>query len=184
MTRKRIATVCFLVIAGLGAASVFGGDLGVLVEKIPSMFVTNDLKHPVPTRELGDPGRSVFLFFEQGTLDEDIVARTEVFFVPKGKRLVIESVSLKMRLPAGQSMTDAHVQVNANGVTLLHDLPSTFNGSSSGRSVFVASGERTLYADEETQVTLLAGRNDGAGTASYLVSLSGHLIDCQLAACE
>jgi len=58
MSRKILGV--FLLMGGLGTASVFGGQIAVLAEKIPAMFVTNDDAHAVPVRDLDDPGRRAF----------------------------------------------------------------------------------------------------------------------------
>lgn len=182
MSRKPIVTT-FVLITTLFAASVFGGDFASLVEKIPSMFVTNDDAHAVPVREMN--GRNAFAFFENDSYEDGDDAHFARFTVPEGKRLVIESLSIEATLPAGQTMVLASVQARANGSFFVHHLGPTYHGQTSNNlSMFLVSQERTLYADGGHEVALTWLRNSRAGGGITNASLVGYLIDCDADVCK
>lgn len=184
MARKPIVTT-FVLITTLFAASVFGGDLASLVEKIPSMFVTNDDAHAVPVRDLNDPGRHAFAFFTTETIDEGAGGHTISFQVPEGKRLVVDSLGTHAALPGGQTLTHVAVRTEVNGTIYFHVLGPTFQGTvSGGRSIFVGSQQTTFFADGGTTVQITAVRTANTGEGTFSPTLAGHLIDCEVGVCK
>lgn len=182
MSRKLLLTTLLLG-STVAAASVFGGEFATLVEKIPSMFVTNDDAHGVPVRDVN--GHNAFAFFENDSFDDGDDAHAARFTVPEGKRLVIESLSIEATLPAGQTMILASVQARANGSFFAHHMGPTYHGQTSNNlSMFVVSQERRLYADGGGEVALSWVRNARAGGGITNASLVGYLIDCDTDACK
>ena len=144
----------------------------------------NDEKNAVPVRDLSDPGRHAFSFFDNVTLPVNNFSGVADFIVPDGKRLVVDSLSFEANLPPDQALVRAQIQTRVNGDFSAHHLPATFNGVLGGRSFWVASGHRPLYADGGTTVGFAIFRSDPDGSADFFVSMSGHLIDCEVAACD
>jgi hypothetical protein len=177
MSRKLLVITVCSSIGLLLAASVFGGETEVLVEKVPSFFVSNDEDHPVPVREQGDPGERAFAFFESSSFGDGAPSPSATFTVPEGERLVIETVSVQSSLALGESLVQVVVTTQVNGEVVLHHIAPTFGGSVANASIFIAGGPRTLYADGGTEVRLSALRtNNSSGT--FNASVAGHLIDC------
>jgi len=184
MSRKLMATA-FLVTGTLFAASVFGGDLTTLVQKIPAMLVINDDAHAVPVRDLDDPGRHAFVFSESDAFKDGDLSRTFQFTVPEGKRLVLEAVSMHAFLPEDQTLTIALVRTRVNEQNLGHSMGPTSHGKNPGGLLLsLVSAERTLYADGGTEVSLTAQRSADDGSGTFSASVSGHLIDCEVGVCE
>ena len=183
MSRKILGV--FLLIGGLCTASVFGGQIAVLAEKIPAMFVSNDEAHAVPVRDLDDPGRRAFAFFKNDTYRDGEESHFARFTVPEGKRLVLQSLSVQAALGSGQTMILASVQGKVNDKFYVHHLAPTFTGpTESGGPMFVCSEERTLYADGGTEVALAWLRNDDTGGGITNAFATGYLIDCETGACK
>ena len=184
MSRKLLLTTLLLG-STVAAASVFGGEFTTLVEKIPSMFVTNDDAHAVPVRDLNDPGRHAFVFDQDETFQDGELTHVIQFTVPEGKRLVLEAVSMRAFLPDEQTLVAASVQIRVNQQNLFHQLPTSSGGKNPGGLLHsLVSEARTLYADGKTEVFLRTQRSADEGAGPISASVSGHLIDCQAGVCE
>ena len=96
---------------------------------------------------------------------------------PPGKRLVIEFVSLKSDIPAGQVMT-FEIDTTVDGQFVLHDLglslPAVAFGFV-GRAVVVQ--QVRLYADPTAPIHVSGGRNGSGGLVHFFFSVSGYLVD-------
>ena len=131
---------------------------------------------PIPvsfTTQL-DPFQNAASTTESGTN----VSTLNVATVPAGKRLVIEFVSMTGQVPPGQ-----HVEImeltTSNGLGgishafVIHPQPDAVIGD----ALFRANQSLRLYANAGTQVTALFRRSSTAGSANYLVTISGYLVD-------
>ena len=71
-----------------------------------------------------------------------------------------------------------------NGQLEDYFMSPTFTGvSTSGREVYIASQQTTIYADGGTDVLLFASKDSSMGGGILDVSVQGYLIDCSVAAC-
>jgi hypothetical protein len=102
---------------------------------------------------------------------------------PWGKRLVIEYVTLKVIVPAGQKVT-ANIQVPLKGTIFGHHLVMTSQGVFGGQEIFTASHLTRLYADKS--VMLPEGkytthvdiqRSDVSGAAEVWATIQGYFMD-------
>lgn len=100
------------------------------------------------------------------------------FAVPAGKRLVIESVSVRVDLDSADSPDSIGLQTTAAGFNNLHYILVSKQGSSSnGRSTYVGTHSFRVYADPETVIGLLVARNNSGATAIATLTVSGYLVD-------
>ncbi len=185
MRRAVIPVVVTLLAAVLLGATVFREQLASAADKVQSVFVTNDASHSIPVTSADDPGRQAFAFFKSDSWDA-LDSHDVSFTVPAGKRLVIEAVSISGLLDThGQKMLTAAVQAHVNGQLEDYFMTPTFTGTStSGRDVYVASQQTTVYADGGTDVLLFASKDSTTGGGILDVSVQGHLINCSTAACN
>lgn len=138
----------------------------------------NTVDNPVMVRDVDNPARQPFQEEFAITLPDNFGGENATFMVPLGKRLVIEYVSARGFVPAGQTLTFSirTRQGNTpNGV--VHYLVSTEQGFSGTSTGFVAGQVMRLYADPGTQVLVRAGRNPATGTGNAFIAVSGHFVD-------
>ena len=184
--KKRLMLVVVTVLAAvLLGATVFREQLASAADKVQSVFVTNDASHSIPVTSADDPGRSAFAFFTSDSWDSGDSHNVSLT-VPAGKRLVIQAVSISSLLNThGQKMLTAAVQAHVNGQLEDYFMTPTFTGvSTSGRDVYVASQQATVYADGGTDVLLFGSKDSSSGGGILDVSVQGHLIDCSAGACN
>ncbi len=95
--------------------------------------------------------------------------------VPPDKRLVIETVTAQAIVSLGQ-----HIRINvrtlANGTDAIHRL-SLNQGTFGSVESYLATHAVRIYADESSNVTIQAARDNATGTCNVQVTISGHLVD-------
>jgi hypothetical protein len=139
--------------------------------------IVNDATHPVPVRDVEQTGRQSFRAAVSCLADPGISFCNETLSIPDGKLLVIETISVSVRVPAGQQ-PNAEIGVG-DGVSFLTfvlplqkivtGLPDDEYGALAAVRLYVAPGE---------QILLTADRSPSAGSARVLMKLSGYLVDC------
>lgn len=115
-----------------------------------------------PYQRQQDYGFSVGDIFAAGTIS-----------IPSGKRLVIESVSVLARVPAGQSVIFSLVP-DLGVVHARHFITAVAQGSFFGQDVFAATEDLRLYATDE--ITFIAERSGSVGLGGLTFSISGYLV--------
>ena len=110
----------------------------------------------------------------------DIISAT--LNVPAGKRLVIETASLRVELPAGQSLVAFTLRTMVGGQLADYSLfPNSAPSGGANLSVYGITQPLKIYADPGTLVTATLVRSDptaGTGTGFY-IAISGYLVDAQ-----
>jgi hypothetical protein len=91
--------------------------------------------------------------------------------VPAGYRLVIETVSVRVGLPAGQRAHDVRLAVPRS----LH-IPLSFAGRSGETDYYAGTVDVAVYVDPETTIQWDVGRTAGTGICTAVMSLFGHLV--------
>jgi hypothetical protein len=94
--------------------------------------------------------------------------------VPAGYRLVIDSVSLDIRVPPGQK-----VLASVYGGGLSHTVPLTLQGTFGTQDIFQGVRTIRLYADAGDQVGAMVHRNSSAGDVTVFATFSGYLVSGQ-----
>ncbi len=99
------------------------------------------------------------------------------YTVPTGKRLVIEQVSVSLRLPSGEFAFSLVVATSLGGGTIAHSLLPTKLGTFGSLEFFTASQPVRIYADPGTDVIAEACRpSSGETTGIFTGSISGYLV--------
>jgi len=104
-------------------------------------------------------------------IDTDRFADTEYFDIPAGKTLVVEFVSAKADLPAGEQPINLAI-LSPNFV---HSLIWNFQGSENEKDIFVGAQQIRLYAVDQIGVTV--SRNNSEGFASINAHVTGYLVN-------
>jgi hypothetical protein len=94
--------------------------------------------------------------------------------VPEGKRLVIEHVTARVRIPIGQ---EAYAALKTKSLYLASLLPLTYQMTEHGNAVFVAAVPIRMRLDAGERACFLLARNIGTGQGTGLFTVSGYLID-------
>jgi hypothetical protein len=96
------------------------------------------------------------------------------FDAPKDKCLVIDYISGEVYMPTGQKALFGII-TTAGGTEVRHYLGSHAVASFGANDYFWVSGPAHICADPGTLVTLRADRDADTDTATFRMSLSGHL---------
>ncbi len=101
----------------------------------------------------------------------DLLAKREA-----AQRLVIEAISVCVLLPTGQRATSVVVQVNGTGFLIPLSFMAAVPGAPTGADVFGALQRVQLYANPQSDVIVIWGRNSTTGNAPATFSISGHFV--------
>ncbi len=139
---------------------------------------------PLEVRDLDNPARQpVQLRGTCNLTNGQVLCLTApiTYLVPQGKRLVIEYASMQANMQEGQSVT-MFVQIEIPATLLVGKLflplsaPAHDGVFAGGPFTSVGQAVR-MYANPGLTVVVNGVRNNGTGTASYDVSIAGHLVD-------
>ncbi len=115
--------------------------------------------------------------WEQMNVEFVGLSATTSFFVPAGKRLVIEHVSGTALIDTEGEVVEFLVATTTNDMYATHRLSFFSIGSAGGFTKgYTVSQRMTLYADSNTDVVFYAHRNL-PGLGAMHVSVSGYLVD-------
>jgi hypothetical protein len=138
-----------------------------------SVSISNTTANPVLVRSMNDAVRQIFQKQTQINMAEGEFGKSASFFVPAGKRLVIEHVSA-----AGFDDGDQHlrfqVDTNVNSEFASHFLVTERQG---GHPFFRASQQMRAYADPGTQVQVVVLRPTSTTAAFAVMTISGYYVD-------
>ena len=185
----RLAAVAVLAFA----TSAYAADKDVVVVNTPAQPVPTTVQGTVQTavqgtvqtsivgtvsvKDVDDPARHPFadikvISFDDGEAQDD----TEFDPVPAGKRLVIETVTLRSQAAAGQ-IWDVIMFVTTNGAPIAHALELPTFQTLGDIDIRTATLPVRFYADPGTQVKVHAHREYGTvGLAGVNVTISGHYV--------
>jgi hypothetical protein len=147
----------------------------IAVTNTPAVKIISDANYPVFVREVENPAKQAFqdkVTFNLADGFSEVCMPIAV--VPAGKRLVIEYVSARVSLPGGQKLRGFQLFNNLSGDFAYHSLLPTPTGAF---NEYVVGQSLRLYADANTQVSICASRDLGAGNAQVLATISGYLVD-------
>ena len=138
-----------------------------------SVGISNTTANPVLVRSVNDAVGQIFQKQMQINMTVGEFGKNASFFVPTGKRLVIEHVSA-----AGFDDGDQHlrfeVDTNVNGEFASHFLVTERQG---GQPFFRVSQQLRVYADSGTQVQVVVLRPTNTTTAIAAMTISGYYVD-------
>jgi len=162
MARKTLAASMSVVVLVIVMASTFG-NLRAAPDK-PSALVTL-----VPSQPFAANGSGV---------TQDTQFALSEFTVPAGKRLVVETVTLRSTVPAGDATSCGLTVVpGAGGAAITHDFAVTPHGPApSPFHNFLSTASVRLYFGPGDELKWFCYRN-GNGFVSFAWSVSGYLVD-------
>jgi hypothetical protein len=155
-----VAAACALTASSVISAQGHGG-------RKQKPVVTADQDNP-DRQEIYQADVTVLQFEPLEASDECLPA------VPEGKRLVIEHVTARVRIPTGQ---EAYAALKTQSLYLASLLPLTYQLTEHGHAVFVAAVPAKLRVDAGGRACFLLARNIGTGQGTGLFTVSGYLID-------
>jgi hypothetical protein len=106
-----------------------------------------------------------------------------LFSVPNGKRLVIETITVRAALPAGEEPDLSELLTNTTSTgggaaVVIHEMLVVRQGLDlNGRGVFAGTHPIRAYSEPNTFVFFQFGRSGNTSGAEMIVSLSGSLVD-------
>jgi hypothetical protein len=189
---RRVAVFCVLLLVGSAilGATVFREQAARAAAAILPVKVTNTAAEPVPVVlggtaavEVADQ-REPFEKRLDADADGGFFSSTAGFTVPEGKRLVVEFISVDVRLPKGQVPT---VGVNTRDGNLGFSMPLQFQGTQTtgfGTDDHYTGGTKTLDFAESGEFydifffrTISNDSQAPPGNAHMIAYVSGYLID-------
>jgi hypothetical protein len=172
-----VVLVCSLMLTGSYSAHAGGGPDVCINPTCNAVQVANAASNPVAVTEIDRPEKRAFQATVTVTLNQGFEGQNGFVPVPAGKRLVIEFASARGNVPAGQTMVFMIV-TNLNGENNgeFHHLPTTQQFTSGNTAQFIMGEQVRIYADSGFAM-LRADRNSPDGTASFIFTISGYLID-------
>ncbi len=163
-----------------GIASLAVG-LGAVALFYPVVSHSQGGPRPTLVRDAENPARQAF----QARLeceDNDGIDQSQCVdsvSVPGGKRLVIETVSASVRMPAGEKPALV-LGTTVDGVEEPHFLTLAFGGADGTDDAYYATHRVQVYADQGVVLGRLFNVDSSSTDPLRLVGLtiSGHLVDC------
>lgn len=93
-----------------------------------------------------------------------------------GTRIVIETVSGYLKVPAGISPGDPHLVTTVNGNTVNHYLRGSLMGTIAGFDNWLFTEDVRLYADASTSITVRANTDATGNTGTGTFTVSGYAV--------
>jgi hypothetical protein len=172
-----------------------GGKSAARTQPMP-VNVINSTLNPVNTRAVGTTAVSGSVNINNSApiaVQEDFSNRTpvgvlvtlnqadgvvfntdDIYTVPAGKMLVIETESFEGQVPAGESIIRAKMQQSS--VTSLMNLNFGYTGTINSLNIYEGETNGKYFVPAGTTIYVLVGRSGSDGNASYTASLSGYLV--------
>jgi hypothetical protein len=171
-----VAVTWFALLLPVGARAA--GQLVTIVDPTTSDKARVESSKALRVAEFNDPARRPFtklvhVPISANQFDSQPITVTTV---PSGQRLVIETISVGVLLPTGQRATSVVVQVNGTGFLIPLSFMAAVPGAPTGADVFGALQRVQLYANPQSDVIVIWGRNSTTGNAPATFSISGHFV--------
>ena len=112
---------------------------------------------------------------EESMVDGDDNHRLVLGTVQANQRLVIEYISFRALVPAGEEMTLLVLTTTGGGEGAVHFLPLVQQPGSS--NVWTSNQLTRIYVDPGTTFTARARRSSSAGTVFLDLTVSGHVVE-------
>jgi hypothetical protein len=149
--------------------------LAFVVVGWPGTAQTTTVK-PVITRDLDNGDRAEIYSQDVTVLQFDGLRASDecLDLVPAGKRLIIEHVTARVRVPIGQSV---YAGLKIGGIRFGTLIPLVSQGVIDGTQILVSSTPAKLRVAAGSTGCLLLARDVAVGQATGLFNVSGYLID-------
>lgn len=143
--------------------------------------VVNNSSNPVPIKDVDNTAKHSVQFGPVEILPGGTASTPDgirIFNVTSGKQLVIETVSVQVRVNSGQLPAFSFETTTAD-MSSRYYIPMIPQGTFSGEDIFLGFQEMHVYADPGTLVYAFYGRNSDVNAAIFVLSFSGYLVDVQ-----
>jgi hypothetical protein len=171
MTQLKLKAALAVVIAVLAAPAYAAQSVSIENTPLPTN-VTNPTTNPVQTRDVDNPARQPFVFY-----DSD-------FRVPAGKLYVIEQYSLRCSVDAIGALTDVVLKVDLDSLiqedhTAPHFTHANGGGPNGPANEWAGTGHTRLYAKAGSLITLDGDSNfNGTGARRACAgNVSGYAVN-------
>jgi len=165
------AVTWFAVLLPVGARAA--GSLVTLVDPSTGNKARVETTGSLRVAEYNDPARLPFMVSGSITIAPGLTGKsTSLVTVPRGYRLVIETVSARAQLPSGQRATQTDILVGPG----LFYIPLTFAGSSSGWDYYQGTQHVSLYGNPGSLAAADFQRSSSLSTAYVVFAVSGHFV--------
>jgi hypothetical protein len=173
-----LSLAAVVAVTGSRAGSVLAADKDVVVVNTPSQAMPTVVQGTVNVKDIDQPARAPFADLKSLSFDDGEAQKFIEFDpVPAGKRLVIETVTVRSQAAAGQ-VWDVHMFVTTNGVPVAHTLALTVFQTLGDIDIRSATLPVRLYADPGTVIKVFGHRNYGTtGIAGVDTTISGHYVN-------
>ena len=176
MTDRRFVQPWSLLLVILFAGSIIlvpglAPSAEALLLKPVKVEVVND---PLNVYAVNDSLNELYSRTEIGSASPSEPSGTVAFDVPEGKRLVIETITFRVTVPAGQAV---FAGFNIGGA--LGALTTQAQGTFGGSDIFQGTHPIKLRVDgaaAPNEVSIFFGRNFATGDATIQATVSGYLV--------
>lgn len=171
-----LAAIVAVTVAIPGTAAA--ADKDVVVVNTPAQPVPAAVQGTVSVKDVDQPALQPFADLKSLSFDDGEAQKFINFDpVPAGKRLVIETVTVRTQAAAGQ-VWDVHMFVTTNGAPVAHTLGLTTFQTLGDIDIRTATLPVRLYADAGSEVRVFGHRNYSTfGLAGVNVTISGHYVN-------
>jgi hypothetical protein len=167
-------------LAGTGnikaVAATQSGTWNVGLTGTPTVSFSNTSKTPLFVRDVDNPTRAAFQLTCSSTTADSGSFSCNLGTVGTGTRIVIETVSGFLKVPAGISPGDPHLITTVNGSTANHYLRGSSMGKIAGFDSWLFTEDVRLYADASTTITVSANTDATGNTGTGTFTLSGYTV--------
>jgi hypothetical protein len=148
----------------------------VTINEPVAVTVTGPVEVEGTVEVLNSALRTPFHKTLSATISANTVNGTLNFSIPTGKRLVIETLSVRASVPAGQAVQASFSGIGQDTFSLF--LPLSLQGSFGGNDVYVTTQKVRLIIDRRL-ITILATDvlRSGGGPANFQATVVGYLED-------
>ena len=131
---------------------------------------------PLFVRDVDNSTRAAFQLTCSSTTADSGSFSCNLGTVGTGTRIVIETVSGYLKVPAGISPGDPHLITTVNGSTANHYLRGSLMGKIAGFDSWLFTEDVRLYADASTPINVRANTDATGNTGTGTFTLSGYTV--------
>lgn len=140
--------------------------------------INNNSANPVPVIDVASDLTKTPVGTEEGfDVTGNSGATRQLFTVPAGKLLVIQTEYVFATLPTGQNLLGAQLDMVNSGLGVMLNFEA--RGDNGIDACFSGQSNGIIYVKAGDTVNASCGRSLGAGTASFDVGFQGYLVDAQ-----
>jgi hypothetical protein len=179
-TRRRIAPALIISLFASFLPAIFAasGPPAVTVTQPVDVVVKNPDTAPVQVQDVDNPAFQPFQREFIFTFPAGFLGDNEDFTVPAGKRLVIEFVSFRYHIPAGQTPALNFLQIgNVSYYFSMTQQAANQPHTDGPQDLWVGTSPTRLYVNPGVNLRVAVRKNSAVGTGLGSVSISGYYVN-------